>query len=54
MLRGDKDVDAAPTDVTAALTYLRAHGPSASPDRRERRRDGVLVAASSDGSVPAV
>ena len=52
---GTKDVDAAPTDVTAALTYLRAHGP---------QRVGLigasvggtasLIAASNDGSVPAV
>lgn len=52
---GTKDVDAAPTDVTAALAYLRAHGSQrVALMGASVGGTASLIAASHDGSVPAV
>jgi pimeloyl-ACP methyl ester carboxylesterase len=52
---GEKDPGAAPTDVTAALTFLRAHGPTrVALIGASVGGTASLVAAASDGSVPVV
>ena len=52
---GDKDPAAAPTDVTAAITFLRAQGPTrVALIGASVGGTASLVAAASDGSVPVV